>query len=194
LLDTEHPVSGVTAGALRHELRGIAALSQTGGKPLEIGEDFKLTAGWGHAGKEGVTMPGRGKLIRRERTVKERAELAQGIAALGLTEGAALACLGSNVVDVYLNDRCAWANVPEKVWELTIGGYQVMKKWLSYREYSFLNRPLTLAEVDEVQGMARRLAALCLLQPELDANYHAVKSATWQAKREEAATEAKRTV
>jgi hypothetical protein len=181
LLDTEQPVSGVTAGALRHELRGIAALSQTGSKPLEIGEDFKLTAGWGHAGKEGVTMPGRGKLISRERTAKESAELAQGIAALGLTEDAALARLGSTVVDVYLNDRCAWANVPEKVWELTIGGYQVMKKWLSYREFSFLNRPLTLAEVDEVQAMARRLAALCLLQPELDANYLKVKSATWQA-------------
>jgi predicted helicase len=180
LLDTEQPVSGVTAGALRPELRGIAALSQTGGKPLDTGEDFKLTAGWGHAGKDGVTMPGRGKLIRRERSAKESAELVQGIAALGLTEEAALARLGSAVVDVYPNDRCAWANVPEKVWELTIGGYQVMKKWLSYREYSFLNRPLTLGEVDEVQAMARRLAALCLLQPELDVNYHAVKSATWQ--------------
>jgi len=28
--------------------------------------------------------------------------------------------------------------------------------------------------------MARRLTALCLLQPELDANYLKVKSATWQ--------------
>jgi len=54
----------------------------------------------------------------------------------------------------------------------------VMKKWLSYREYSFLNRPLTLAEAEEVQAMARRLTALCLLQPELDANYLKVKSAT----------------
>jgi hypothetical protein len=53
-----------------------------------------------------------------------------------------------------------------------------MKKWLSYREYSFLKRPLTLAEAEEVQAMARRLTALCLLQPELDANYHNTKSAT----------------
>ena len=52
-----------------------------------------------------------------------------------------------------------------------------MKKWLSYRECSFLKRPLTLAE--EVQAMARRLASLCLLQPELDANYRKTKSATW---------------
>ena len=54
-----------------------------------------------------------------------------------------------------------------------------MKKWLSYREYSFLKRPLTLAEAEEVQAMTRRLASLCLLQPELDANYHKTKSATW---------------
>ena len=57
-----------------------------------------------------------------------------------------------------------------------------MKKWLSYREYSFLKRPLTLAEAEEVQAMTRRLASLCLLQPELDANYRKTKSATWQGK------------
>jgi hypothetical protein len=193
LLDTEQPVPGVTAGALRPELRGIAALTrmgvddnkndkdQSGDSDQEESKlDLRLTAGWGHAGKGGVTMPGRGKLIRRERTAKESAELAQGIAALGLTEDTALVRLGFAVVDVYLNDRYAWANVPEKVWELYIGGYQVMKKWLSYREYSFLNRPLTLAEVDEVQSMARRLTALYLFQPELDANYLKVKNVTWQ--------------
>ena len=86
------------------------------------------------------------------------------------------------VVDVYLNDLCAWTNVPEMVWEVYIGGYQVMKKWLSYREYSFLKRPLTLAEAEEVQAMARRLTALCLVQPELDANYVKVKSTTRQGK------------
>ena len=70
--------------------------------------------------------------------------------------------------------------MPEKVWELYIGGYQVMKKWLSYREYSFLKRPLALAEAEEVQAMARRLTALCLLQPELDVNYRKTTSSTWQ--------------
>lgn len=179
MLDTEQPVPEVTAGALRTELRGIAALKRIDGKPLEAEKDLQLTAGWGHAGKEGVTMPGRGKLVNRERTAKERADLGRGLAALGIAEEEALARLGYTVVDVYLNDRCAWTNVPEKVWELYIGGYQVMKKWLSYREFGFLKRPLTLAEAEEVQAMARRLTALCLLQPELDANYLRVKSATW---------------
>jgi hypothetical protein len=149
------------------------------GKPLNVEEDLQLTAGWGHAGKEGVTMPGRGKLVSRERTAKELSELTKGLTALGIPQEEGLARLGGTVVDVYLNDLCAWTNVPEKVWELYIGGYQVMKKWLSYREFSFLNRPLTLAEAEEVQAMARRLTALCLLQPELDANYCKGKSVTW---------------
>ena len=180
LLETEKPVAGITAGALRPELRGVAGLRRIDGKPLNVEEDLQLTAGWGHAGKEGVTMPGRGKLVSRERTTKELSDLAQGLAALGIPKDEGLACLGSTVVDVYLNDLCAWTNVPEKVWELYIGGYQVMKKWLSYREYSFLKRPLALAEAEEVQAMARRLTALCLLQPELDVNYRKTTSSTWQ--------------
>lgn len=179
-LDTEKPLAGVTAGALRFELRSVAGLKRMDGKPLHAEEDLQLTAGWGHAGKEGVTMPGRGKLVTRERTTKELSDLTQGLAALGISQDEGMARLGNTVVDVYLNDLYAWTNVPEKVWELYIGGYQVMKKWLSYREFSFLKRPLTLAEAEEVQGMARRLTALCLLQPELDANYVKVKSNTWQ--------------
>jgi hypothetical protein len=54
-----------------------------------------------------------------------------------------------------------------------------MKKWLSYREKSLLGRGLTLAEVDEVRDMARRIAALLLLAPALDTNYHAVKAAAY---------------
>jgi hypothetical protein len=178
LLDTEKLVAGVAAGALRPELRSVAGLKRMDGKPLHADEDLKLTAGWGHAGKEGVTMPGRGKLVSRERTTKELSDLAQGLAALGIPQDEGLVRLGNTVVDVYLNDLCAWTNVAERVWELYIGGYQVMKKWLSYREYSFLKRPLTLAEAEEVQAMARRLTALCLLRLELDANYHNTKSAT----------------
>jgi len=155
LLDTEQGVPGVTAGAIRHELRGVASLRRIDGKPLDSGNDLKLKAGWGHAGKDGVIMPGRGKLLLRERSAKEHSELARGLAALGIPEDMALARLGASVVDVYLNDHCAWTNVPERVWELYIGGYQVIKKWLSYREHDgILKRPLTLGEAEEVQSMA----------------------------------------
>jgi hypothetical protein len=69
--------------------------------------------------------------------------------------------------------------VPARVWAYTLGGYQVMKKWLSYREKALLGRGLTLAEVEEVRDMARRIAALLLLRPALDANYRAVKAAAY---------------
>ena len=86
--------------------------------------------------------------------------------------------LGSATHDVFLNESACWQNVPEKVWDYTIGGYQVIKKWLSYREFELLGRALTPDEAREVTHMARRIAALILLQPELDKNYQAVKAAT----------------
>jgi hypothetical protein len=45
--------------------------------------------------------------------------------------------------NVYLNDVAYWSNVPAHVWEYTIGGYQVIRKWLSYRESDLLDRSLT---------------------------------------------------
>ncbi|MBI4569677.1 MAG: hypothetical protein HY719_14890, partial [Planctomycetes bacterium] len=83
--------------------------------------------------------------------------------------------LGTTTYDVYLNERAFWRNVPAQVWRYTIGGYQVIKKWLSYREHDLLGRALNADEVREVANIARRLAALILLQPALDANYEACK-------------------
>ena len=152
LLDPETPVPGVTAGKIWEDLKPIAVFRRVDGKPANPDAgDLDLTAGWGHAGKGGVTMPGKGKLIRRE-------------------DGA---------WDVFLNDTACWRNVPATVWDYTIGGYQVIKKWLSYREKPLLGRGLTPDEVRYVTEMARRLAALIALQPSLDANYHEVAKATY---------------
>ena len=82
----------------------------------------------------------------------------------------------------YLNESACWKNIPAPVWDYTIGGYQVIKKWLSYREFALLGRALTPDEAREVTHMARRIAALILLQPELDKNYQAVKAATFDWK------------
>jgi hypothetical protein len=65
------------------------------------------------------------------------------------------------------------------VWDYTIGGYQVIKKWLSYREQSLLGRPLSSDEVREVTAMARRIAALALLREELDRNYRGAGQDTY---------------
>ena len=89
------------------------------------------------------------------------------------------ACLGGSCVDVHLNERAYWRCVPTRVWSYTIGGYQVMKKWLSYRERAVLDRDLTPDEARYVMEMARRIAATLLLEPDLVANYERVKAETY---------------
>jgi len=162
LLDTETPVSGISSGVIRAEFKTIAVVSRVGDGALTAAE-FTLTAGWGSLGKDGITMPGKGKTEARAPAPHEQNA--------GFGTGPTL--------DVYLNATAYWKNIPQSVWDFTIGGYQVIKKWLSYREQRVLGRALTLAEVMEVTAMARRLAALVLLQEQLDANYQAVAANTW---------------
>ena len=124
-------------------------------------------------------MPGRGRLVERAYTDEELAAFREGLADLGLTFEQLMACLGGTCVDVYLNDLAYWRCVPKRVWTYTIGGYQVMKKWLSYRERPLLGRDLTVDEARYVTEMARRIAAILLLEPALDANYERVKADTY---------------
>ena len=179
LLDAKTPLSGVTKKP-RPEIKLIGVICYLGGGQLDPdGGDLDLTAGWGHGGKDGVCMPGRGRIEPRPYSSAEMAAIEAGAKALGLTTAEALAALGNETHDVYLNDRAYWSNIPDKVWEFYIGGYQVIKKWLSYREKSILGRGMTMEEVQYVTEMARRLAALCLLTPKLDRNYEKVKANTY---------------
>jgi len=113
-------------------------------------------------------MPAKGRLVERGYTPEERTAV-----------GDAIAQLGETTFDVYLNDVAYWKNIPVRVREYTIGGYQVIQKWLSYRERELLGRSLTPDEARYLQEMARRIAAILVLEPELDANYEAVKAATY---------------
>lgn len=176
LLDTETQVSGVTSGPFLEPFRSIAVLSKVGDGQLQpdAGE-LALTAGWGHGGKDGITMPGKGKVILRDYTHSELESIRLGAERLNLSLVQVLEVLGEKTLDVYLNGVANWRNVPEKAWQFTIGGYQVLKKWLSYREKSILNRDLRSEEAQEVSATTRRLTALCLLQPQLDTNYRNVK-------------------
>ncbi len=176
LLDTESQVPSVTTGNVRSELREIAVITKVGGGNLNLGAgESALTAGWGHAGKDAVTMPGKGKVVEREYTPEEMAAIAHG----GLVLEQALAHLGETTCDIYLNETAYWKNVPRKVWDYTIGGYQVVKKWLSYRERDLLGRALTAEEIIEVTNMARRIAAIILLEPMLNDNYLKIKENTY---------------
>lgn len=166
LLDTEKPVDGVTCGKIDPRLKTIGVIR----KVFAIGTnqlnpdagDLDLTVGWGRAGRNGVCMPSCGKTVARNQQ-----------------DPALKQALGVETLDIYLNDDAYWENIPTPVWDYTVGGYQVIKKWLSYREKAILGRGLTIEEADYVTEMARRIAALILLQPELNANYEAMKSDTW---------------
>jgi hypothetical protein len=74
-------------------------------------------------------------------------------------------------LDIFINDRVYWQNVPLDVWAMTIGGYPVIKKWLSYREFRVLGRPLLQDEMTYITEVVRRLKALLLMGESLDANY-----------------------
>jgi hypothetical protein len=119
-----------------------------------------MTVGWGYPGKDGVTMPGKGR-VELHPASEPSAEPAY---------------------DLYLNEVAYWANVPRSVWEFTIGGYQVVKKWLSYREKAVLGRDLRLEEALYVTDLIRRLAALVALQPALDASYATARDTAWKAR------------
>ena len=155
LLDPDTPVPSVTTGNLRPELATIAVPATRPGAE----KDWSLRK-WGTRTEKGITMPGRGRTVPRPYAAPEAA-------------AAHAPLLGATTLDVHMNDASFWCNIPAQVWDCRIGGYQVLKKWLSYRDHSIVARPLSAEEVAHVQQVARRIAAVLLLAPALDASYHA---------------------
>jgi predicted helicase len=155
LLDVRRPVPGVTHGTPAPELRPLGAAQRRPGAPddqLHPAEGhFGLRAQWGTR-SGGTVLPGRG------RTTPTPGQEATHL-------------------DVWLNDEACWAAVPTAVWATTLGGYPVLKKWLSYRAAPVLGRDLTGDEVQEFTRLVRRLAALLALAPALDATYAACAEA-----------------
>ena len=49
--------------------------------------------------------------------------------------------LGERTHDVHISDRTYTRNVPAAIWDYKLGGYQVLRKWLSYRERAVLGPP-----------------------------------------------------
>ncbi len=144
LLDPETPVPGVTELPIRADLRGLGELTLTAKNKTP---DLAIAARWGYAGQGGVVMPGPGRVTSGTR--------------------------GEGFVDIHLNETTRWKDVPAEVWTYTLGGYQVLKKWLSYRESALLGRALTGDEAQDFTHHVRRIAAILAHRPQLDAHYQA---------------------
>jgi len=170
LVDSEVSVDGIDTPPFDPTVACFGIIRGVGGGGLAA-KDLAVEAGWGHGSEDRPVMPGRGKVVARD-TYEPHVEatLRAALYDAGLPTDQLLKRLGPPV-DVFLNETAYWGDVPKAVWEYRIGGYQVIKKWLSYRERSILGRALTMDEVEYVTTMIRRLAAVILMEPDLDANY-----------------------
>ena len=155
LLDPDTPAPGATDGTPRPELATIAVPDTMHGRNM-TGEDFAVTVGWGHSGFGDAVMPGQGRAVERAYTPSECTAL-----------GDAAPMLGRLTFDIHLNHNAFWRNVPAVVWTYKLGGYQVLKKWLSYRERSVLDRALTPLEVQRFTEIAQKIAVILTSAPRL---------------------------
>ncbi len=150
LLDSETPVPGVTEPPLPSEINAIAVPCTVEGRYM-ADEDFAVTASWGYFGANNVVMPNTGQAVERVYRREECPAMAEHVATLGET-----------TFDVHLNGEAYWSNVPAAIWDYQLGGYQVLKKWLSYREQRILGRRLRAEEVQHFTDTARRIGALLI--------------------------------
>jgi hypothetical protein len=147
LLDPEVSVAGVTGLQILPHLKGLGELAVGDPRQQAPEADLAVIARWGYSGQGGAVMPGLGRVTGSSR--------------------------GDGFVDIHLNDTTRWKDVPERVWGYTLGGYPVLKKWLSYREKAVLGRPLTGDEAQTFTETVRRIEVLLSLHPLLDEHYHA---------------------
>ncbi|MDE2782472.1 MAG: N-6 DNA methylase, partial [Gemmatimonadota bacterium] len=113
LLDSGITVRGVTQAPLRPEIAAIAVPTTVAGRNM-AGDDFAVTAGWGHRGAGDTVMPRKGRIAARAYAPDETAAM-----------GSVQPVLGDKTFDVYLNEGAFWRNVPAAVWDYRLGGYQV---------------------------------------------------------------------
>ena len=108
-------------GVLRPEFASVAVPSTVDGGNM-AGDDFALTASWGHHGQGGTVMPGQGRVVERPYTTDERVAF-----------GGDVSTLGETTFDIYLKRPRLLAERPRR----RLGSYKLgalpesFKKWLS---------------------------------------------------------------
>ena len=114
-------------------------------------------------------MPGGGKTIERSWTDDELKSIAALASRHQIDTDVLLELIGGHAVDVHINHESRWSGVPSRVWTYELGGHQVLKKWLSYREADVLGRALRGDEILHFAQTARRITEILCMGPALDA-------------------------
>ncbi len=151
----------------------IGPIRRVDGTSVQLARgDLEVRAQWGVVQGTAV-MPGHGESAARDYAEAEATALGDAVGHLG------------KPLDIYLNHETFWSCIPERVWNFKVGGFQVLKKWLSYREHGngspLLGRSMTPAEARGFTNLAQRLAAVTMMQEDLDTNYMEVcaEAAAW---------------
>lgn len=150
LLDMEENLPDMS-GIVGVDLASVAVPTTVDGSNMS-GKDFDLSSRWGNLGSGNSVMPGPGLVTERRRPPDESTPLRGAKTALGKT-----------TTDIGLNERAYWRNVPKDVWDYEIGGYQVLKKWLSYRSHPVLGRAMRGKEVSDFTEIAKRISLILLV-------------------------------
>ena len=140
-----------SSGSAQRFLSTHAAMREYGESRTKMAQVRKLAGalGLGHFGTGDAVMRRQGRAVERPYTLVELAAMND-----------AFSTLGETTFEVYLNAGAFWRNVPAEVWTYKLGGYQVLKKWLSYRERNVSGRSLRPDEVHHFTDTARRIGAI----------------------------------
>jgi len=152
LLDAARDASDVIRAVVGSErARALGPLKRVDGKQVRLG-DLKVTVTYWGGGK--------GRWKARPFTAEE-------LPATDYSEA-----WGERTGDLFLNDNAFFGNVPEFVWNYQLGGYPVLKKWLSYRQADRRDgKPLTDDERQWFRQIIQRVAALLAAGPSLNGLY-----------------------
>ena len=134
---------GTTSGNLSPLFKAIGVLSKLGGgRPDTSANELAVTAGWGHFGKAGVVMPAKGKLAERQYSQPEADAIEAEAAGAG-------ECRPPRCGACWAKPPAMYISITRPIGKISrgtsgryyFGGYQVIKKWLSYREDEILAAP-----------------------------------------------------
>lgn len=156
---THHQPQGATVTRFWSRIAPAILRDQSVERSLQA-EDLGMT-GWAVRQPAGI-FPKDGETATRKPGDDERSARAQLSEELGLTLEAVNEALGVEVVDIMLNDSVMWSGIPSTVWDAKLGGYVVLRKWLSYRDGQVLGRKMTVPEVREFTDIVRRITDLRL--------------------------------